>query len=174
MGKRKIKVIFIGLLCIALCGCMNRLDSNDANSASQKFASDFSAKADIRYRETGSKIELERSGDVFFMKFCGEDELNGMNFTLNMAEKSSQVEFNGVIVPLPIGTKTPVEIVGNIFTDLKDTEKLRVWESDGCLIAAENDSDKFFVSADIDSGELISLAVPQLDLEINFNTFEYR
>lgn len=173
-GKRhKLIIAAIGIILVALCGCQKKLNSEDANTAAQKFSADFSSKADIRYRETGSKITLERKGEQFNLTFCGGDELDGMKFTLNTSDGSGTAEFNGVSVPFESGENMPVKVLADVFNVIKDSQQLRVWESDGCLIAAQNKSDNFFVAADMKSGEIISISVPVLDLEINFESFKY-
>lgn len=177
LGAFTKKIICIGMACLSLCGCANtlrRLNGGDPNAAAKRFSADFTATADISFGESSSKAQLERAGDMFSMRFCGEDALNGMAFTLNTAEKTMTAEFNGVKVSLPGGTKAAAEVLCNILDTMKSAERLRVWESDGALIAAENDSDKFFVTADINTYNMMSIAVPPLDLEVNFTEFEYR
>ena len=171
--KKLLILSLTALLLAALCACSKKLNAENVNSVSEKFSSDFTAKADIRYRESGSKIELSRSGETFIMTFCADDELSGMKFTLNTSNKSGTVEYKGMTIPFEADTNTPVQVISDIFDTLKNAQDIRVWESDGCLIAAQNGEDDFFVAADINSSEIISISVPVLDLEINFDSFKY-
>ena len=172
--RRFIAVLTLFMVTILVCSGCSKIIKNEINeSVGDKISNNFKSSGLIRCRETTSKINLERNDNVISLTFCGDDMLNGMKFVLDTKKDSTSAEFKDVNIPIPKEANTLIGIVSRIFDALDEKENTEMTEKDGVYVISPRNNKDFFITADKKDCKLISISVPSVDLEVNFESFEY-
>lgn len=152
-----------------LCGC-SKLPFNPLTPSAPNFDSTYKVAAEIVYDDLTAKANVTRKGaSEWVFSFTEPKQLNGVTMSLGadgwsakLGELSFNVDDNDVYTLIP-------EVIGGSIDLLSNCTSEDFTVSDGVLTAdAEFDGKKVTVTANQNSGDLISLKCPYHKLSVSF------
>lgn len=166
------KLIILLLSCtLLLCSCSS---NKIKDSKSAQIPSGFSATADITYGDLAVTADLSRTKkDAITLTVKSPEPLNGMQFTYDGSKTT--VSYYGISFDLPQNTATAKAVANTICNVIKDTETasdVTATEKNGKIeLCGKIDEGKYTVTMDKKSRAILTISMPDIDLNCTFSNF---
>ena len=166
-------LVLAGILLI-LCFACSKKSENDAIPPADMTKS-FTAKADIHFGDVAATATINRIGDgVCDVTLISPQALNGMKFQYNGDQIT--VSYTGMSVELDddslLANAMATAIVKAVDMAARDQGITMKKSGKTIIMKGENDSGEFELRLDKETGSLLELKIPSMDLECTFGADE--
>ncbi len=156
-----------------LCCCSGK--STEKAESGAGVPQSFSATADITYGDLSVTAEIARSAaDNITLTINSPEQLNGMQFSFDGTD--TRVSYYGISFTIPKNTATAKALASAVFSAINSAAEqsgASVSQNDGqIVIEGKIDEGKYSVTLDSDTGAIVSLSMPDLNLECSFSDFK--
>lgn len=166
-----IAVVILAVLMGVFGACSRNGSSNDI--VPPNLEQGFTAKANIHFGEIEATADINRIGDgVCNITLISPKALNGMNFQYNGSD--IQISYLGMSIKTDddslLANAMTSAIVKAVDTAARGSGISMKKSGKTVVLKGENDNGNFELQVDKNTGSLLKLTIPEMDLECTFGT----
>lgn len=171
--KYVILVVVVLVLLIGLFWACSRNDNNIDDIVPLDLEQGFTAKANIHFGDIQATADINRIGDgVCNITLISPQALNGMNFQYNGSD--IQISYLGMSVKMDddslLANAMTSAIVKAVDTAARGSGISMKKSGKTVVLKGEGDNGNFELQVDKNTGSLLKLTIPEMDLECTFGT----
>lgn len=180
--KRSLKLIGVFLmLSVVLSGCGTETGGQPSENEQQKVSSSlnqgFDAKATIKMGEIEAEADINRTKEgICTVKLTSPKGLSGMTFSFD--RQNVTVSYMGLSLELDndsvLTSSMTKAVVASINMAAEPHGVSMALEGEALVIKGTTESGDFTLKLDRSDYSVLTLSIPNLDLECNFNPFSYQ
>lgn len=180
--KRSLKLIGMCLalaMTLSACGMDNsgQPSENEQEKVSSSLSRGFDAKATIKMGDIEAEADINRTKEgVCTVQLTSPKGLSGMTFSFD--QKNVTVSYMGLSLELDndsvLTSSMTKAVVASINMAAEPHGVSMALEGEALVIKGTTESGDFTLKLDRSNYSVLTLSIPNLDLECNFNPFSYQ
>lgn len=182
MSKKKVNlfvpivaVVVISLLAV-LIGCQEKKNSVPPEALSQQLSCPFTATAKIKMKDMTMQADINKSSEqAFTFRILEPENLKDLQFTYD--GEDMQISYKGMSVSVAddsLIAKGMAAVMMRAINASSQETGISVKQKDGALLLnGKSEDGKFSMTLDKKNGSILSMELPELDLECQFDEFVF-